>query len=248
MSRTHLLAGARSSAALAAGVLPFGIVYGVAVSEAGVGVFTGMLGSLGVFAGASQLSLVELHVEGASWAVAVGTALVINARFILYSAALAPAFSAFPPRWRFGLPHLMTDQATAVSLVEFESLRDPTSRRWFFLGAGMMLYAFWQLGTLVGILGGTQVPESLQLGFIIPLMFTAVALPSIRNRPTIVAAVVSVLVAIVAHPLPAGTNILLGAFTGLLVASMLVGPDDQATYRREVTGGDGSDQSPESQR
>lgn len=210
---------------LALGVLPFGMVYGVAVAQAGVGALPGILGSVAIFAGASQLSLLELHTEGAVWAVAVGTALVINARFLLYSAALAPSFAEFPPRWRFGLAHLMTDQAVILSLIEFETEKDPRMRRGFFLGAALTLYTVWQFGTIVGILAGAQIPESLQLGFIIPLMFTALVVPALRDRPAIAAAVASVAVTVIAAPLPAGTNILLGAIAGIATGTVLIDPE-----------------------
>lgn len=225
MGSVAIATGARRAFVLALGVLPFGIVYGVAVAQAGVGVLPGILGSIAIFAGASQLSLLELHTEGAVWAVAVGTALVINARFLLYSAALAPSFAEFPPRWRFGLAHLMTDQAATLSLIEFETEKDPLLRRGFFLGAALALFTVWQLGTIIGILAGAQIPEGLQLGFIIPLMFTALVVPALRDRPVIAAATASVVVTIVAARLPAGTNILLGAVAGVGTGAILIDPD-----------------------
>ena len=200
------------------------MVYGVAVAQAGVGALPGILGSFTIFAGASQLSLLELHTQGAAWAIAVGTALVINARFLLYSAALAPSFAEFPPRWRFGLAHLMTDQAVTLSLIEFETEEDPRMRRGFFLGAALTLFTVWQFGTIVGILAGTQIPEGLQLEFIIPLMFTALVVPALRDHPAIAAAVASVTVTIIAAPLPAGTNILLGAVAGVATGAVLIDP------------------------
>lgn len=221
MSGAAFTIGSRRALVLAVGVLPFGVVYGVAAADSGVGAGPGLLGSLAIFAGASQLSLLELHLDGAAWTVAVGTALVINARFILYSAALSPAFTEFPAPWRFGLCHLMTDQAATLSLIEFDTQRDPVERRWFYLGAALTLFGFWQFGTLVGILGGAQVPDGLQLGFIIPLMFTALSAPAIRDRPAVTAAVVSVGVTIGTSWLPAGTNILLGALIGVATGALV---------------------------
>jgi predicted branched-subunit amino acid permease len=187
----------------------------------------GAAGSVLIFAGASQLSLVELNVEGAAWYVAVGTALAINARFVLYSAALAPAFSGFPTTWRWGLPHLMTDQAATLSLLEYETERHPVARRWFYLGAALILFTFWQAGTLVGLLAGAQVPDGLQLGFIIPLMFTALAVPAINRRPAVVAAVVAVTVTVLASGLPPGTNILVGGLCGI-AAGAAVDPGSES--------------------
>lgn len=216
-------AGVRRALVLAIGVFPFGAVYGVAVARSDVGELPGAAASVLVFAGASQLSLVELHTGGAAWYVAVGTALAINARFVLYSAALAPAFAEFPTGWRWGLPHLMTDQAATLSVIEYETERHPTARRWFYLGAAIILFAFWQVGTLLGLVAGSAVPDGLQLGFIIPLMFTALAVPALNRRPAVVAAVVAVGVTVAANALPPGTNILVGGLCGI-AAGAAVGP------------------------
>ena len=212
---------------LALGVLPFGAVYGVAVSQSGVNDLVGAASSVLVFAGAAQLSLLELNDSGAAAIVAVGTALAINARFVLYSAALAPAFSEFPRGWRAGLPHLMTDQAATLSLIEYRTEKRELSRRWFYLGAATILFVFWQVGTVLGVLAGAQVPDGLQLEFIIPLMFTALAVPTLTHRPAILAAVVSVAVTVAAGmtgALAPGTNILVGALAGVASAALIVEP------------------------
>ena len=216
-------AGSRRAFVLALGVWPFGVVYGVAVSSAGLGTWPGVLGSVAIFAGASQLSLVELHDQGAFWLVAVGTALVVNARFLLYSAALAPSFSEFPTGFRYLGAHLMTNQAVALSLLEYETEDDPLRRRGFYLGAALTLFVMWQFGTLVGLLAGGSIPDGLQLGFIIPLMFTALVVPSLRDRPALTAASVSVVVALGTSFLPVGTNILLGAVAGMLAGGLASG-------------------------
>jgi predicted branched-subunit amino acid permease len=214
-------AGVRRALPLAVGIFPFGVVYGVAVAQSDVSPWIGGSASVFLFAGASQLSLLELHQGGAAFLVAVGTALVINARFVLYSAALAPAFAEFPAPWRWGLPHLMTDQAATLSLLEFDHDRDPLTRRWFYLGAAAVLFVLWQVGTVLGIVAGTEVPDSLQLGFIIPLMFTALVVPALDRRPAWVAAVVSVAATLLLAWLPPGTNILLGALTGILAGALV---------------------------
>jgi predicted branched-subunit amino acid permease len=227
------VAGARRCGVLAVGVFPFAVVYGVAVARSGVNAWVGGSASVLVFAGASQLSLLQLHDSGAAWLVVVGTALAINARFVLYSAALAPAFGEFPPLWRHGLPHLMTDQAATLSIIEYETDHDPFTRRWFYLGAALALFVSWQLGSVAGILLGAEVPEAWQLAFIIPLMFLALAVPALTEAPAISAAVTSVVVTVLARGLPPGTNILVGALCGLAVGGALV-------LRRPGTGGGGT--------
>ena len=51
-----------------------------------------------MFAGAAQLVTVQLIDGGTSLAVVVITALIVNVRHAMYSAAMAPHFSEFPRR------------------------------------------------------------------------------------------------------------------------------------------------------
>ena len=121
--------GARAAVPLGLAALPFGLVYGVAVTESGVTDRLGVVASWIVLAGAPQLSLLSLLDEGTAWPLVIGTALSTNERFVLYSTALAPAFRSFPVGWRLGLPYLLTDQAASLALVHFESEHDPVRRR-----------------------------------------------------------------------------------------------------------------------
>lgn len=201
---------------------PFGLVYGATAVDNGIGDVPAMLASVVVLAGASQIALVELIDDGASWIVAVGTALVINLRFALYSASLAPSFARFPARWRFPLTYLLTDQAAVTSLMEYERERDPVYRRWFTLGAGLWFVTPWWIGTVIGVLVGGDIPEGWQIGFAVPLMFTALLVPTLVDRPRVAAALTGAVTAVATTPLlPDGVNIIVGAFAGIAVGTAL---------------------------
>lgn len=219
--RQAALAGARAIGALTFGVIPFGIAYGVVVSQTDIAGWLGIAASLIIIAGAAQLSLVNLVNDGAPWVVAVGTALVINARFFLYSAALAPAFRRFPAAWRFSIPHLMTDQAATLSLLYFQQVRNPVAQRWFYTGAGATIATGWVLATVVGVLGGARIPGRLELEFAIPLVFISLLVPALSSRPAIVAAAAAAVTALAFAGLPNGTNILCGAAAGIFAGSMV---------------------------
>lgn len=208
-------AGARAATPLALAVFPFGLVYGVAAGASRVDDVVAASASWFILAGAAQLSMLELIDDDAVWVVVVATGLVINARFALYSAALAPAFASFPRRWRYGLSYLLTDQAAAIALQYYEHDDDPVARRWFFLAGGLTFASSWWAGTIVGVAAGSAIPDELQIEFAVPLMFLALLVPVLRDRPTVLAAVVGASVSIVASPLPNGLNILLGAVTGI---------------------------------
>ncbi len=208
---------------LAFAAIPFGLVSGVAGAESSVATWVGVAGSWLVLAGAAQLSLLALIDDGAFWAVAIGTALVINARFALYSAALAPSFSAFPRRWRFGLPYLMTDQAASLAIAAYEDESDPVVRRSFFLGAGLLFASGWWMGTVVGVLAGDVIPDGVDIAFAVPAMFIALLVPGLVGRPAATAAAIAALVTVLGWGLPNGLNIIVGAVAGIVAGRIATG-------------------------
>lgn len=209
------LAGARIMLPLTVGTFPFGVVFGLAAVEAGIDPIVSGAASTIMLAGAAQLAMVDLVKESAPWAIVILTALVINLRFMLYSGALAPAFREFPRRWRYTLPYLMTDQASSAALLHFDTEEDPVRRRQFFIGAGAPFAASWMAGTWVGVMFGARIPESWQLGFAVPLMFLSLVIPSITNRPKLVAAVAATAAVVLLRGLPFNLAIIIGALVGI---------------------------------
>lgn len=212
----------RAALPLSFAAFPFGLVYGVAVADSTVGTAVGASASWVILAGAAQLSLLSLIDDGSPWPVAVGTALVINARFALYSTALAPAFGAFERRWRLGLPYLLTDQAASLAMLRFDEDHDPTRRRQWFTVAALTFATGWWLGTLIGVGAGASLPDGLELEFAVPAMFIAVLVPMVTDRPALVVALTSAAATVAAAPLPNGLNVLVGALVALAVGRVLI--------------------------
>ena len=215
LTRASLLAGARAMLPLSIGAFPFGLAYGVTVVESSMNDLLGVLASFIVLAGAAQLAVSDLIDQGAPWFVVVGTALVINARFMMYSGALAPSFRQYPRRWRVPLAHFMTDQSTVTSLLYNAGQRDPRRRLGYYLGAAVSFAGAWWLGTIIGVVIGATIPPEFQFGFAAPLMFIALAVPSIRDRAALVAAAVGFSVTLMAKDAPMNTGLLVGAATGI---------------------------------
>ncbi len=171
--------------------------------------------SLIIFAGAAQLVTIELTNAGTGAAVVIATALVVNARHLMYSAALADHFRDFPAPWRFGLPYLMTDQAFAVSINRFVAVDDPAYKRRFFLGAGLGLWIPWQITTATGTLLGAQIPESWSLDFAVPLVFMVLIIPSLAHRPGVLAAIVGGVAAVIGRGIPYRLGLIVAALAGI---------------------------------
>lgn len=211
----YLRAGARGILPLAIGVFPFGLAYGVAVVASSIDDLAGVLASFLIVAGAAQLAIVDLVDAGAPWFVVVGTSLVINARFIMYSGAMAPSFRLYPSRWRIPLAHVMTDQVAVTSLLYDRRQPVPQARLAYYVGAGIAFVGSWIAGTITGLLIGASVPEELQIGFAVPLMFVALLVPTVRDRPTLAAAAVGFGVTLVAREAPLSTGLLIGTAAGV---------------------------------
>ncbi len=207
--------GVASVAPLLVGVVPFGLAFGVAAGQSSIGGLLGYATSLIIFAGAAQLATVQLFDAGAAAAVVIATALVINARHFMYSAALAPHFREFPTPWRLTLPYIMTDQAFAVSITRYEDVLEPGYKRRFYTGAGMAMWVAWQITTGIGTIAGATVPNSWSLDFAIPLVFLALLIPAVRTRPGLVAAVVGGAVAVIGVPIPYNLGLIIGALSGI---------------------------------
>ena len=212
------LDGVRAVAPLLLGVVPFALVAGVSAVSAGLGETGAVLWSVVVFAGASQLAAFDLLRAEAPLVAVVVTALVINARFVLYSTSLAPPMAVLSRRRRCLAAYLLTDQVYAVSVLRFAEPLDARGRWRFYLGGSLVMWVTWQVFTLVGAVVGGAVPEQVPLEFAVPLAFLALLVPNVTDRPTLVAALVAGLVAVLAVPL-GGARVPLAAVCGIAVGA-----------------------------
>ncbi len=219
--------GAGSIVPILLGVVPFGLIAGLAATRAGLGLAEASGFSVVVFAGAAQLAALDLLGSGAPLAVVVATALVINLRFAMYSASLAPHLAGASLPRRLVAAYVMTDQSYAVSIVRFaRDEMDGPARLAFYLGTATPMWLTWQVCTVVGAVAGGVVPPGLPLGFAVALAFLSLLLPAVTDRPTLAAAATAAVVAVLAVGLPAGTGLPLAMTSGVAVGWLL------ATRRR----------------
>jgi predicted branched-subunit amino acid permease len=183
--RRAFLAGVTAIAPMLVGVAPFGLVAGATPVEYDLGGDAAVGLSTVVFAGASQLAAADVLGNGGSALLAALAAWTINLRLLLYSASIAPHLAHEPLRTRLGLAYLLTDQAYAVSIQRWSGVdADPPQRRVaYYLGAALCLWLTWQVTTVAGILVGPVVPDSVPLGFAVPLVFLVLLVPTVNTPP-----------------------------------------------------------------
>lgn len=209
-------AGVVDIAPVVVSVAPFGLVVGGAAVGAGFSVAQAIGLSLFVNAGASQLAAIELLGEGAPFAVVVFTALVINARLVMYSASLAPYFEDEPVTWRAVLAHLILDPVYALATIRFAADRS-VDRRWYYLGLAVPMLPAWVIATGIGAVAGSTVPGWLPLDFAVPMVFLALVVPTIRDRPGAAAAGTGATIAVLGAGLPLNLGLLVATLAGIVV-------------------------------
>ncbi|MFB6079229.1 MAG: AzlC family ABC transporter permease [Halarchaeum sp.] len=214
MDRTAFGSGVRDALPVVFGIVPFGLVAGVAAVDAGFSLPQAVGLSVFVFAGAAQLATLSLVERGAPFVAVVATALAINLRMGLYSATIAPHFREYATRWRALLSYLLIDEAFALALTAYRE-RD-VDPRWYYLGAAGALWATWQVTTVLGVLLGTGVPDAWGLEFAVPLVFLGLLVPAIRSAPHLLAAVAAAAVAVYGAGWPFNLGLLVGTAVGVI--------------------------------
>ena len=197
------------------GIVPFGVITGVAMVASGIPPLVAMLMSLIVFAGASMVASAQLLASAAPAALIVLTTLIINLRFMMYSASLRVHFAGAPLRWRVAVAYLIADNVYGLLLSRFSEHPKDEGKLEYFMGAGIVVWAAWQVAVLGGILIGAGVPASWRLEFAAPLAFIAMTIPHLRDRAMIAAALAAGIAVIAAHGLPLRLNIVVAAAVGI---------------------------------
>ena len=208
------IAGAQGALPILIGVVPFAMITGVAAANVGLTFFETLGMSVIVFAGASQVVVFQLMSTGSPWIIMVLTAWVINLRFTMYSATLAPYLQKLSVWQKAILAYMLSDQAFGISLSHFV-VNEKVSHRWFYSGAALTIWVAWQISAIIGTLLGALVPASWGFDFAFPLSFMALMFAALRDRPTVVAALAGGIIAVLAKELPYNTGLVLATFLGI---------------------------------
>jgi predicted branched-subunit amino acid permease len=206
--------------------VPFGLTLGATLAAAtNIPPLIAWSSSPLMFGGAAQLLAVRLLDTGAGVTIVVLGALVVNARMLLYSAALAPYAAAWPGRSRWLAAYFLADPVYALAINRFQQPDAGTARdrRRYYLAVGLMLWVAWMTLTAAGVLLGGVLPTALPLDLAAPLTFLLLLLPTLTSRPACAAAVTGGLVAVAASGLPLGLGLLAGAAAGIAAGGLAEG-------------------------
>lgn len=222
--RQEFLSGLRDELPIAIGVIPFGLIYGVLALSAGMPAGAAQAMSAIVFAGSAQFISTQLLSHGTPAAIVVLTIGIVNLRHALYSASVAPYLQELPKKWKYLLAYLLTDEAYAVTITHYGRAQEGEGcrqRHWYFLAAGLLLWAVWQASTAVGIFLGAAIPSSWSLDFTLALTFIGLLVPSLKDRAGVAAALAAGMTAVLAAGLPFKLGLLAASLAGIGVGLLV---------------------------
>jgi predicted branched-subunit amino acid permease len=202
-------------------MVAWSLMTGVAMAKSGLTVWqaTGM--SLIAYAGAAQLAALPLMVSGAPIAVTVLSALMVNLRFVIYSAALAPSLRMLPFLERIGLGYLVSDMGFVFYMRHELALRQDPLRKWYFLGLGLMVFVVWHTASLVGLFAATMIPTRWGLDFVGTLALLALLVPLLNSNAAVAGALVAAIFSLLLKGLPFKLGVVVAILLGIVTAMLV---------------------------
>ncbi|MCG9595428.1 AzlC family ABC transporter permease [Vibrio sp. Isolate25] len=206
--------GALAMMPLSIAVIPWGLLAGSFAIDAGLSVAESQALSAILFAGSAQLVATGMLKAGAGLTTMLLATFFITSRHFLYSVSMRSKVSPLPLNWRLALGFLLTDELFAICGQQSEKQFDP----WYALGAGLSFYVCWNLATLAGIVAGSQIPAMNELGleFAVAATFIAIVTPNIKNSPTLIAVLVSLVVSVLCHYLMIDSGLMVASVCGMV--------------------------------
>lgn len=202
--------GLLQAQALTPGVLLYALVFGVLASERGLSWLQATLMSVLVYSGSAQLAVLQGWSQSPLVAPLVATVLVINARYVLYGAAIQPWLAQAPPRQALGTLFFLGDSNWALSMRRHQCGERDAG---FILGSGAAMFVPWVGGTLLGYFLGNVVPAPATFGldFMLVAFAAAIGISVWPGRAGVAPALAAALVALALHKLLPGGWSIVGA-------------------------------------
>jgi 4-azaleucine resistance transporter AzlC len=205
----------RDGLAIAVYAMPVGLVFGLTALQAHYSLVDVIANSAVAFAGGAQFAAAGLVKSNASWLAIAGIVALVNARHLLYSAALTQYVSDRPRREKAVMAHFLTDETFALALGHFRRIKT-FDRRGYWVAA-MCIFVPWQVGSTIGYLvAGAVDINKLGLDVAFPAAMAGLSLGMVSGRRDVAAALGAVVVAVSVG--------LVGGVSLGLVAGAVLGP------------------------
>jgi len=216
--------GLRTMSRSTLAIFSWGTVTGLAMGKSALSTEQALSMSLLVFAGSAQLAALPLIGAGFSVLTILITAFIVNLRFVIFSIGVQAHFSHLPAWRRAILGYFTADFGYLMYTSRFpevqavaERKNDAYYRTYFMYGLATGNWSIWQAGSILGILGASQIPDAWGMEFAGTLALIAVIVPMLDHRAARWAAIVAAMVAILTYSLPLKLNLTVAILAAIVV-------------------------------
>lgn len=197
--------GARDALPLGLGIFVYGLAFGLVAAQAQFALSQALATSATVYSGSAQLAALNLIQTGQfTLATLAATILLMNARYIMFGAALQPwLHQASPPLAYASL--LLLGDANWILVMRRVELGE--ADRAYLAGTGLPMFAGWMAGTALGALAGHVLPDphTLAADLMLPAFAAAMMTAMMRSRAQLLPAAIGAVTALAVFEL-AGTG------------------------------------------
>jgi 4-azaleucine resistance transporter AzlC len=173
------LEGLKKGMPIALGYIPVSFTFGIMAVKGGIPVWLTIFISLSNLTSAGQFAGANLIIANGSLIEIALTTFVINIRYMLMSLSLSQKIKEnIPMSLRSILAFGITDETFTIAAMEEEKISFP-----FMLGLIIGPYFGWGLGTALGAISCSYLPEALQssMGIALYAMFIALLVPASKK-------------------------------------------------------------------
>ena len=136
-----------------------GIAFGILMSDAGYGILLSAASAVFIYAGSMQLIMVPLLASGASLFTLALTALLINARHIVYGVGFIEKFRRMGVRYPYMILTLTDETYSILCSVQYAPELDAEKSAFFIAGLN---HLYWIFGCIIGACAGSFLPFDLR--------------------------------------------------------------------------------------
>lgn len=212
--------GLRACAPTMPGIFAWGLVTGMAMVKTGLTIPQALGMTFLVFAGSAQLAALPLIAANVPVWVVFATALVVNLRFVIFSAAMGPHFGHLPWYRRLWHGYFNADITMALFPQRFppSSVDKTRGKVGYYNGICYSNWMAWQTGSVIGILAASQIPATWGIAFAGTLALLAITIPLTVNLAALAGVIVAGIVAVATAALPYRLGLLLAVIIGMVAA------------------------------
>lgn len=223
--------GARDALPLGLGIFVYGVAFGLVAAQAQFALGQALATSAAVYSGSAQLAAMNLIQSGQVTLTALAaTILLMNARYIMFGAALQPWLHQASPPLAYGSLLLLGD---ANWILVMRRIEQGETDRAYLAGTGLPMFAGWMAGTALGALAGHLLPDPHVLApdLLLPAFAAAMMATMMRTGSQLLPAAIGAVTALGVFEL-AGAGwavIAAGAAGGAAAAAVWRGTEGAAT-------------------